>query len=279
MAVIVISVIVVALVSDEVASRFRSMIYMPTTAAEWLQNLTMVYANLFPNEVAPRLAPATWALTVELFWYLLISLGLSVSRRVTMGWFAVSLVYAGWCLLTGQPSDYLYFSLLAGSLPFSVGAMIYHFKPQWSGRLTGREGPVLALSMALLVAVIGTRAAVQVLTGEDGFESWSLVLTTVPAALAVASLVQRPWSPLPKRVDVLAGDLSYPLYISHWVVGLGAAVVLGIPQPGLHANGIVLVALSLPLSLLLSWGIVTQIDHRVERMRKRIRAAAEAATA
>jgi peptidoglycan/LPS O-acetylase OafA/YrhL len=273
--VLLISVIVIFIVSNDVSAVFRAPLYMPDTAFAWAQNVSMIYVNVFPNEVLPRLSPATWALTVELFYYFLISVGLSASRVVTVIWFFVSLLYVALCLLTGQPSSYLYFSILAGSLPFATGAMIYHFRDRWSPVFAGREARALFLAAGLLVGILVVRMAVKIVTGHDGFESVALVLTTVSAALAMCSLLQRPWSPLSPKLDKLAGDLAYPLYISHWIIGLAVAAVLGISKPSLSLDGVILFGLALPLSLGVSYAIIMLLDVRVERLRSRIRAKAK----
>jgi peptidoglycan/LPS O-acetylase OafA/YrhL len=43
------------------------MMQTPQTVVAWLSNLTMIFPYWMPNQVEPRLSPATWALVVELF--------------------------------------------------------------------------------------------------------------------------------------------------------------------------------------------------------------------
>lgn len=66
----------------------------------------MVYPDLFPNRIAPGLAPAGRAITIELFCYLLISLGLSCSRRSSWARFALSAAFATGLLAAGASYDW-----------------------------------------------------------------------------------------------------------------------------------------------------------------------------
>ena len=71
-----ITVPVLHYIGEDFGRRLVTSIGVPMTLASWLQNLTMLYADVIPNSVVPRLVPPTWALTLELISYFLISLGM-----------------------------------------------------------------------------------------------------------------------------------------------------------------------------------------------------------
>lgn len=41
-------------------------LYMPNRIIEWASNITMIYPNVVPHRIEPRLVPPSWALTNEL---------------------------------------------------------------------------------------------------------------------------------------------------------------------------------------------------------------------
>ena len=54
---------------------------IPNDPSSWIANLFMVYPNFEPVLYPIRLAPTTWALTIELAFYLAIGLGFSKSKK------------------------------------------------------------------------------------------------------------------------------------------------------------------------------------------------------
>ncbi len=131
-----ISVVLIIALGEANTSVISSSLALPRTSEIVAVNLTMVSFSLFPHEVGPRLSPATWALTVELFYYCLIGLGISRNRNRTMVWLFLSVVYVALTYFMGLFWHARYFALPAGSLPFSIGALLYFlhrdgWEPRW----------------------------------------------------------------------------------------------------------------------------------------------------
>lgn len=272
-AVLTVSVVVLSLIPVDAVQRFHPVLGLPNDVAGWLQNVSMLYFSLYPGHVEPRISPATWALTTELFWYALISLGLSRTRIVTWIWFLASLCYTCYCFATDLPELGLYYSVLAGSLPFACGALIFHYREAILHRVSGRERSVFACAAIFFAALLAVRVAVRVLTPslEPLFDGLALALTCIPAVMAVCSLCGRPWSFVPIRHDKLLGDLSYPLYISHWIAGLVVAYALGLEERVLGPEGAALFLSGVLISTAISWCLVKCIDVPVQSIRKLIR--------
>ncbi|MFT6073162.1 MAG: peptidoglycan/LPS O-acetylase OafA/YrhL [Yoonia sp.] len=91
--VLCLSVFVILIVGNQTSYTFRRAMYLPQTLPEWMQNATMIFPSWFPSDVKPRLPPATWALTVELFYYALIGLGLFHYKALTWTIFSAALAY------------------------------------------------------------------------------------------------------------------------------------------------------------------------------------------
>ena len=258
------------------ASAYHPALTAPQTASEWLSNLTLIYPSLYPQEVFPRLSPATWALTVEIFWYALIALGLSRTKTSTLLWLSASAGYWLAALLFDVGQHAVYGSIMGGSLPFAIGAAAYHFRAElettigrrWetlAGLVLGRWG--LCLAMLALYAF--------------GDLDWRVraIGNVVNALLAAGTVVylfgtKMPWRSLDKRI----GDFSYPIYLLHWPAGMIAAYfVLGEPYHGASLLGLAALAVALPVLLILSCTVVYGIDPLVETLRSKVRRQAQVA--
>ena len=119
---------------------------LPNTFFEWFVNITMYYPNIIPHKIEPRLIPPSWALTNELTFYLLISLGLSKTKTRTLIWLFLSVVYYILTYLYYDIPTFRYSAILASSLPFALGASIYWLR----GLLTFKIKPVYALALYIL---------------------------------------------------------------------------------------------------------------------------------
>ena len=68
---------------------FHDPIYLPDDLSSLLRNSFI----LFGRYSVPRLSSPTWALSVELVFYVLIGLGVSRSKKITGLWFFISVIY------------------------------------------------------------------------------------------------------------------------------------------------------------------------------------------
>ncbi|MEP3929140.1 acyltransferase family protein, partial [Rhodopirellula bahusiensis] len=127
-----IAVIVLAIVGKERATMFHSSMYLPSDFTGWLQNISLVFPSMKPIDCSPRISPSIWALTVELFFYGLICLGISKTRRATWLWFLLSCGYVLYTYWAELDFGSRYFPILAASLPFSIGSLIHHY-PKFMG--------------------------------------------------------------------------------------------------------------------------------------------------
>lgn len=253
---------------------YHSAIAIPGTCAEWLQNLSLIYVNAFPMEVSPRLAPPTWALTVELLFYFVIALGLSRTRGTTLCWFFASVAYAISTHAQDLGFPYRYMHVLSGSLPFAIGAMIFHFGP-W---IRQRTLPYSSLPwIAGLIGLFIINADLAALARhrwnlEELFSACLYFNLPINAAL-IAILINKPKLPVNPRVDKWIGDFSYPVYLCHWQAGFVASMILfGRPERGPSVAGGASFLLALLICGLVSLATIHWIDRPIEKLRSIIRA-------
>jgi peptidoglycan/LPS O-acetylase OafA/YrhL len=246
---------------------------IPGDAAIWLQNLTMVYLNVMPMQINPRLSPPTWALTVEILFYALIAIGLSKTKLRTLIWAGLSVAYISATHWFELENSYRYSAIMAGSLPFAAGAILYHFRDIMEvhiGWLKTRMGLGLVVALFLLNCFSGCLVVLLGLNEAIGHICYYLnLLLNFALIFALADGV--PFS-FPKKVDTIIGDYSYPIYLFHYPAGLAASMILfGTPQRGFHLDGFLVMCTSLPLCFLASYFVIRFIDHPIQRIRARVK--------
>lgn len=124
----------------------QAMVY-PVAATDVFKNLFL----LFPTLDTVRLTPPAWALTVELCFYALIGLGLSRYKALSCWWLAISAVYHLIAWIWGMDR---YFSVFAASLPFAMGAVLFHYRLCWWQSLQRHMvGQCLSAWIAVVAAV------------------------------------------------------------------------------------------------------------------------------
>jgi len=225
--------------------------------------LDVAYINYWQDN--PQLILTSWAVTNELVFYALIGSGLSANKSRTLLWFACSMVsYVFIQMSVARPSDLFYFSPVAASLPFSLGALTFHY-----GRLCNQSW---AVPMALLA---GSVMSIVVLLDRDGATK---PLTQIPFLLAASVLtlslfffankigdyVRNPlaW----RKLDDTVGMLSYPMYLNHF-----GAMMLVLPWITPKESRLTYSILTLVVSVLLAVMAILLVDNHVNRIRDRLR--------
>lgn len=219
--------------------------------------MNIAYLN---NQTTATLIPTAWAVTNEILFYALIGAGLARTPARAHLWLAMSLLYVGACILSGGGARLLYFSPLAASLPFSVGAVVYHHR----GLLTARRAPqTLAASLAACVLLMAPLFGLQ----------YRRVLLCAAAGACVLSLYRLPPSKF-KAVDDALGALSYPIYLNHFLCASLLVLILDafglgrlIFGPATLASGLGVAAMSIAMASLTS----RFFDRRIDRLRRKIR--------
>jgi peptidoglycan/LPS O-acetylase OafA/YrhL len=257
------SAVLVLIVGEGVSSGYQQDIYLPKDPISLARNLAL----FFPFMESPRLTPPAWALTVELCFYILIGLGISRTRRAVWYWFLLSAAYHALALYFGRDT---YFTVFAASLPFSTGALIFHYRSNINSFLSGRNGtgfhwlPVAVFMLILANWAVGYSLPV--------LEKVCFYVNYLICSSMVAILSERKSLPLVSRgADRWLGDLSYPIYLLHYQVGLIVMLTLNAFGMNLSRPSLSLMAISIPFILLASWFVSVSIEGPIERMRARVK--------
>lgn len=231
---------------------------MPGGLGEWA-------ANLFVFGIEPfgaLLVPVAWSLKVELVFYIAIGLLFSRSGRLTALWFALSLGYTVYAIAAGEPFGVRYFTLSAGSLPFSIGAALYYARDR--------------VPFSVFIAVpAGLILAVNILYAHllwDDVFTQGFYVSLAANAVFIASLMKldpKGASGWHARLDRLLGDLSYAIFLCHFNV-MALLVLAGPFGRGARSPAIFFAALL--LSVLAGYIVHATVERRVNQLRNSIRA-------
>ena len=209
---------------------------------------------------SPIVIPA-WSLNVELVFYVLMWAVLSRTRLLAFAWLAASVIAVALMWAIHANWEWMFFSKVAASLPFSVGACLYYLRDRV--RLSAKIGiPLLMLYIAniLLYPLMG-----------ESFKLPSLYLSVVLAFGILGWLKDIDPKAVPAwfaNLDKHLGDWSYPIFLVHYNV----AVITGALFPSINDVGKPwLFFASLPLIHILAIGINALVERPVNRLRDRVR--------
>lgn len=251
----------------------NSAIYLPSSANEWIQNLTLIYPANIPMTVTPRLSPPTWALTVELLYYLLIALGISRHRNLALAWIGASLgytIYTHWCGL-GYASRYIH--LAAGSLPFSIGALIFHYEQKIRAFILPFARVEFLIILGVMFVVNAMAAAIgKIFLQSESIQTICLYLNLPINFLLISVLLTKPTLPIKSSLDKVIGDFSYPIYLCHWHAGfLASMLMFGHTARGPTKEGILTFIIALVICGIISAFTINLVDRPVEKLRARVK--------
>jgi peptidoglycan/LPS O-acetylase OafA/YrhL len=209
------------------------------------------------------LVPQAWSLGVEILFYLCAPVLVRCRTRVLVGLLAAALTARCLTYAAGFGADPWTYRFFPFELAlFVAGICSFRAHRRWAGavaaRLSRLGGAATAGLIGLLVAY---RWLPDATVGPVSAKSVAF-FACLAAALPVAFL----WS-TSSRADRLLGDLSYPVFIGHWLV------MILLTQAGLRpsdGHGLLFVAAVLSASTVL-WLVV---DRPVDRWRHSVRWAA-----
>lgn len=251
----------IALLGESAARAYHAEMGLVLSNTDIARNLLLVLSSSTPT----RWVPPAWALTVELFFYALIGLGLSRWAWLTLAWLACSLIYTAYLVVGSASFSYRYFPLAAASLPFATGAAVYHLRAMCNKHQAWRPPARLMWWLLTLFAANITLAA----AGSPLALGAQFYCNIVLAAGMTWSLAD--WRADPFRsVDTMLGNLSYPTYLLHYQAGM-CVLLLGFS--GARGDWAFL-APSLVLTLCLAWLMSMAIDPLFQTSRARIRSGA-----
>jgi len=146
---------------------------------------------------------------------------------------------------------------------FALGGLIYHFRAPLLARV---KRPVIWIAASLIgLTIIAFIRGLLVNDLDLTVLSIPIhYLSLIPAIAGVLGCLAWRVPDHLKSLDGLAGDLSYPVYLSHFMIAALVAVLWPV-------TGKLLFVASLPVLLLYCWILVFLLDKPITRLRDRVR--------
>lgn len=258
-----VSLVLVLVLGDEVSRTFHKSIGVPQGAGDILRNAALFLS--FDTET--RLVAPAWALTIECVFYVLIGLGASRFYWGTIAWLGLSVAYSTYLFLGDAPWSYRYFTVAAASLPFSLGAAVYHVrKRHFRMAMSDRsKNGMLAVVVGGICVNYALSAALE-LTELMGIPFY---INLVLMALLIANLASHRDAVLVDgSVDKRIGDMSYPVYLLHYQAGL----IVWLATP-LERGDLRLFFASSVVVVLLAYVANRIVENPINRIRNKLRPA------
>jgi len=254
------SLILVLLLGEEFTRSFHENIGFPQSTDQILRNLFLILTI----HTDTRLVPPAWALTVECFYYLCIGFGLSATPLRTLIWFMASVTYTIYLIIGGASPSYRYFPVAAASLPFSAGALLYHFR-----QLKVYHSVVLAGNNLLVILILTITFnyifGVYLMQSPRGVCFYINLLLT---GFVINNLCERKKVfSIDKNLDSIIGDLSYPIYLLHYQCGL---VVSYLASGWQLSRGLFLLA-AVPIVIASGFLMARFFERPIEKIRNKIK--------
>ena len=250
---------------------FKSELYMPDTLEAWTRNFSLIFVRSF----RPRLSPSTWQITVEMFYYLTICFGISKYRRRSLVWLAFGFIYTVVAFLV-DPTGWKprFYPILAASLPFSIGACIYHFRSFFQQVLQVTKIPQPTVLFGLICLNFLVFFQLRKTVGLNLIFTVGFYLNLLLMILCIVALLANGFPFLDKATDRFIGKFSYPIFLVHWQCGALVNLVLPKNQgaDSVPFGGPLFLLFSMGLSILISYLIVIFITDPVDTKRQAIKA-------
>lgn len=167
-----------------------------------------------------------------------------------------------------------YAAIPAGSLPFSIGALLYFLKreswrPLWLSPGTASCAVLFALMMVNAIAGTMLQASEQYMpVVELMFYLGVLISALLVYGLALGGRIFH----MPKKLDKWLGDFSYPVYLLHWQAGtIASALLFGEVVSLKDATSPLAWLLTALLLFVVCLGVIKLVDAPVEILRDRVR--------
>lgn len=263
---IAISILIFVIVGQQFLVSFHPVMKIPTTGLEWIANIVLIFPMFEPVNYPVRLSPAAWALTIELFFYLVIGLGASKTITRTVIWVCLSIAYLIYQGVVEKIIGFGYGNIFSASLPFSFGALIFFLKDK------SYLANIKQSHTATLIALFGVNIIVAALQYQPfGIELWKSLVLFDAMNITLSCLIIIGLSRIRvdkfRKLDNQLGDLSYPMYIFHWSAACLTYWLLS-PYMG---NTTVLFVTSVCLTISVSVMVNKYIGERVDLLRETIK--------
>ena len=230
---------------------------------DWIGVVTIFPMGFWPMDWSFRPVPSIWSVGVELLNYAVLYAAVARRKNIALLMAIAAAIFHIVSLWRGDNWGPRYFPFYAALLPFALGALIYFLTNLPERRISTRTAIWFCAPVAANCVLAGLLGGVQ----ETPLFAALFYFNLAFQCLAVGAL-SRMRQVAFSRLDKLCGDLSYPMFLCHWLVGYVIASLFFANQ----SRGISLMVATLLVSSAVAYCVCRSQDAIVEPWRRRIRA-------
>ena len=217
--------------------------YLPADLYSWFANIT-----LLPLSPGGSPVPVSGALAVEVGVYLLIPF-MAYTRSAAWVGVILSLLVSLKMGISVDTFATRYSEFLTGYFAFAVGSLINHYKVELQTISMPKLSIVIWLLHCLIIGIMSTWPW-----------TYGLYVSVLLSAWVVISLYQIKST----KIDIILGDLSYPIYLLHTMVGAWFIYIYGINRT------FEFFLVSFIITIVLSYILLIIFDHPIQKLKKKI---------
>ncbi|MCH7128154.1 acyltransferase [Escherichia coli] len=214
-----------------------------------------------------RIVASSWSVGVELICYFVLWLFIARHWLSTMLFVVLLSCYHAFIFYTVGSQSAVYAPVVAALLPFSIGSTgFYIYKKLKPYLFFSLKMQVMILLASILVFMLNWYMFNQ--TQTNGWNPTHYYINNIIALLIVILLVDSKPKGKLGYFSKLLGDLSYPVFLSHYFGGYFAWLIIGFNNP---SRGWEIFSLGYAISIAMGLVSVFLIDRRISQVRNKIR--------
>jgi peptidoglycan/LPS O-acetylase OafA/YrhL len=261
------------------SANYHPAMTIPTSIGRWLANIFLIYPGLNPVTYDVRLSPPSWALSIELLFYLLIGLGALRTKLTSIIMFILGSSSVAFSVVQGTGMGYG--TLYEAALPFSVGGLIFHYQIYITDLVKNWPKHLFAgISFLLLISniIFALLVEYKIESSTFGLANWKVstlctLFNILASSLVIVALYNLKTNNINlKRIDRFLGDLSYPLYIFHTTAAAAVVYLVfsgTITEPAKTSFPVFVIALIFTLIVCIIGNVV--LNKPIELIRERVK--------
>lgn len=279
LAAVLITLAILHFSGEDLARVYSENMFIPSEASSWLANFTLVHPRINLFGIQPLVVPPSWALTIELCFYAFIGVGIACTRSMTVGWFLSSIIVTALLIWLSRAAlsydlwSWIYFSVFSGSLPFSIGALIYHYSPQPVVKAPFQAFLVILACGSMFIGSVALFFISNRLIGSVPLTLVSFYSNMAIQAAVVTWLASIKIQGRPAALDKAIGEYSYLIYLLHMAVAvLISRVLFDGAGPGHSLAAIYSFMITMISVICIGYVIIHSLIEPLEKVRSKARA-------
>ncbi|WP_410015797.1 acyltransferase family protein [Sodalis sp. C49] len=216
-----------------------------------------------------RAVTSSWSVAVEIICYLFLWLFVAKGPKRTILVIIISSAYHWYSLGHSDNLNTTYSSFLAAMLPFSIGSLGYFISDiiEKKNPNAGKTFGYQIIFFSIFVATFLINWLIGWFEGKT-VASFYYYFNNIIALFGVISLHATKLPERLKKTGRLLGDISYPIFLCHFIFGLIAWSILGKP---VDTVGWYIFFIGYSFSLLFGYISILLIDRPISKIRDKIR--------